>query len=79
VPLLERYENIYLETHNVVLHGELDFIANMIGSHKLIFGTYFPYNTPNATMFAVTQGRIREQDRHNIARSNIEKLISKIR
>ncbi|MDD4679484.1 MAG: hypothetical protein PHP79_01135 [Clostridia bacterium] len=79
IPLLKKYENLYLETHNIVLYEELDFLANQISSKKLIFGTYFPYNTPNATMMAVTKGNFSEDAKYDIAARNLDRLINEIR
>jgi len=79
VILLKEYGNLYLETHNIILFSEIDFLVNGVGSDKLIFGTYFPYNTPNAAMMPITKGNFSEEDKCAIASQNLEQLIKEIR
>jgi len=76
--LLKRYANFYLETHNVVLFSEIDTMVREIGDENLLFGTYFPYNTPDVAMMPITAGNMTETSKHNIACGNLKRLIDRM-
>jgi len=79
IPLLMQNENIYIETHNLVLYSEIEYLAGRVCADKLIFGTYYPYNSPDATILTITSGRMDEEIKYRIAHINLERLISEIR
>jgi len=77
--LLENSNNIYLETHNLLAFGQLEYIANSFGSGKLIFGSYYPYYP-----YSLSFGRIRESkmpmvDKANILYKNAVKIFGDIK
>ena len=78
VPLIRKYPNIYLETHNLALAGEIAYLAAEVG-HKLIYGSYYPYNTPNASMLNLTTGEISDEIGQLIVSGNLDRLICEIR
>lgn len=79
IPLLSRHDNIYLETHNAVLYSEIEYISNEPGcADKLIYGSYYPYNTPDASMMNITHARISDEYKYDIGARNLDKLISGI-
>lgn len=78
IPLMKKCSNFYLETHNLVIYSEIDYLAK-ISDEKLIFGTYFPYNTPDFSMMPVTAASIDEASKHKIAGQNLQRLIDGIK
>lgn len=76
--LLERFANFHLEIHNLVGYLGLDDLVRWFGSTRLLFGSYFPKQDPNAAMMLVTHGELSDADRENIARTNIERLIAEV-
>ena len=77
VPLVRKYPNIYIETHNLALAGELEYLAAEAG-RQLLYGSYYPYNTPNAGMLNLTMGEIRDDIKQLIASGNLNRLIGGI-
>jgi len=77
--LLKKYPNFYMETHNLIIYSEMDYLVENISDEKLLFGTYFPYNTPDASFMPITAGRFGEESKFRIAGRNLEKLIDDIR
>ncbi len=77
--LLENSNNIYLETHNLLAFGQLEYITNSFGSGRLIFGSYYPYYP-----YSLSHGRIREskmslEDKANILYENAAKIFGDIK
>ncbi|MDO8685996.1 MAG: hypothetical protein Q7J78_04920 [Clostridiales bacterium] len=79
ITLLKKYPNFYLETHNLIIYSEIDHLAGEISDENLIFGTYFPYNTPDASMMPITAASIDEASKHKIAGQNLQRLIDNIK
>ncbi len=69
----------YLETHNLILYSELDYIANKFDDGRLVFGTYFPYNSPDASMMPVIKAQIDEKSKYKLAGQNLCRLFSEVR
>lgn len=78
IPLLGQHENLYIETHNLIQHGGIEHIVNERGIDRLIFGTYFPYNDPNAAMMMLTHADIPEKTKYKIAGDHLRGLIHQI-
>ena len=82
--LLKRHRNFYIETHNLVLYSEIDTIVNDLGDENLLFGTYFPYNTPDAPILPIIAGLsnaghpMEEKSKRKIAYGNLQRLIDQI-
>ena len=78
IPLFKKHKNLYLETHNVILHNEVDYFAKL-DAERLLFGTYHLYNTPDAAMSQIVMGDFGADQKQLIAHGNLERLISGIR
>jgi predicted TIM-barrel fold metal-dependent hydrolase len=78
IPLFKKHQNLYLETHNVILHNEVDYFAKL-DAKRLLFGSYHLYNTPDAAMSQIVMGDMSAESKQLIAHGNLERLISDIR
>ena len=78
VTLLKKCPNFYLETHNLIIYSEIDCLAGNISDERLIFGTYFPYNAPDASMMPITAASTGETSKYKIAGQNLQRLIDNI-
>ncbi|WP_349403227.1 amidohydrolase family protein [Cohnella silvisoli] len=78
IPLLAQHPNLYIETHSLIQHGEIEYIVNKCGIDRLLFGTYFPYNDPNGSMMMITDAEIPEETKYKIAGDNMRSLIGQI-
>lgn len=72
--LLEQHANFHLAIDNLVNYLGVDDIVRRFGSGRLIFGSYFPHQDPNAAQGLVVDGDMRPADRENIAFRNLERL-----
>lgn len=77
--LLQRCPNLYLETHNLVLHAEIEHLADQLAPDRLLFGTYFPYNSPHPALFSILRARLPEATKDQLAAGNLERLLGQIR
>ena len=78
-PLLERFPNLYLETHNLTNYLGLDDLVRRFGSRRFLFGSYFPHEDPNSAAMLLTHGDFAVADRENIAHRNLENIIAEVR
>jgi uncharacterized protein len=79
-PLLEYFPNVYIETSYLSLAAcGLQTTVAKYGAQRLLFGTGFPYRSPHASVLDLVHSEISEQDKHLIARGNLERLISEAR
>ena len=77
--LLEQCPNLYLEMHNLVLYAEIDHLAGQVAPDRLLFGTYFPYNSPHPALLPILGARVPEAVKDKLATGNLERLLSQIR
>lgn len=78
-PLLENYPNIYLETSLASIRARaLENLVNRFGSGRLVFGSGYPLGYPQAPMLQLIHAEISDEDKKQIASSNLEKIISEI-
>jgi uncharacterized protein len=77
-PLMEEFENLYLEISGMLLMDQIEHFVLKFGSERLIFGSNYP-----STSFEVNTSRIESADidtfsKENIAGNNISRLLGKI-
>ncbi len=77
-PLLEQYQNLYLELHNLNVYLGIEDIVRRFGAEHLIYGSCMPVNDPNTSQMMVTAARIDEEARRQIAHGNLESLLERI-
>ncbi|MGI6113626.1 MAG: amidohydrolase family protein [Mahellales bacterium] len=79
IPLLLKHKNLYIETHNFIFYNGFEYMVNDLKIDRFIFGSYFPFNDPNASMMTITHGDIDEDVKFKIAGRNLQTLIDNIR
>ena len=77
LPLYKKYRNFYLETHNVIIYKEMDFLAD-IDPHRLIFGSYYHYNSPDTAMAPIILADWDTGVKQCAAHGNLERIIDDI-
>lgn len=77
--MLERFPNLYLETHNLTNYLGLDDLVRCFGSERFLFGSRFPHEDPNSAAMLLTHGELSDDDQQNIAHRNLENLIAEVR
>ncbi len=75
-PLLEKYENFYLESSLLSLEeGGIEATVRRFGSERILFGTGFPVRYPKAAILQLVHADISDTDKQNIASKNLEKIL----
>lgn len=77
-PLLDRFENFYLESSLLSLEeGGIEETVKRFGSERIVFGTGFPVRYPKAAILQLVHADISEEDKNNISWKNLEKILKK--
>lgn len=74
-PLLERYENVYIETSGYQVHKGVEDVCSRFGAKRLIFGTRLPYFTPGPAMTLIWYSLIDMREKSLIAGENLKRLL----
>ena len=79
LPLLERFENIYLSIgRSYTVHGGIEQFVDRLGAGRLLFGTGFPDSEPMSAVMQLLYADIPELAKQQIGFQNAERLIGGI-
>jgi predicted TIM-barrel fold metal-dependent hydrolase len=74
-PLLERCENLHVETSSYQGHNSIEIAARRFGARRLLFGTGLPHMSPGAAKANIIYARISDDEKRMIAGGNLLRLI----
>ena len=77
-PLLERFENLYIEVSGMLLYDQIEHYVEKFGSKRLIFGTNYPNLPVEINTNRITLANITQADKENIAFNNLNNIIGGI-
>ena len=77
-PLLERFENLYLEVSGLLLYDQIEHYVERFGSKRLIFGTSYPNLPIEINTNRIILADISGPDKHNIAFDNLNEIVGGI-
>lgn len=77
-PLMEEFENLYLEVSGMLLMDQIEHYVGKFGSERLIFGSNFPNTNPEVNTSRIESADIDKSSKENIAGKNISRLLDKI-
>jgi len=77
-PLMEEFENLYLEVSGMLLMDQIEHYVEKFGSERLIFGSNFPNTSLEINTSRIESADIDESSKENIAGKNISGLLEKI-
>jgi len=77
-PLMEEFENLYLEVSGMLLMDQIEHFVKKFGSERLIFGSNFPNSGLEVNTSRIESADIDEGSKANIAGKNISRLLGKI-
>ncbi len=76
-PLLERFDNLYLETSGLRGYLQVEDVCKLFGAQRLIFGTNMPIFDAGSSFAIVDMADISSEQKEMIAGRNILNLIRK--
>jgi len=77
--LFERHDNIYLETSYFQLYEGIEYLVNLLGAERLVFGTNSPFYAHQSAILKLQKADISMQDRELIASGNIRRILKERR
>ncbi len=77
-PLLERFENLYLEVSGLLLYDQIEHYVEKFGSKRLIFGTNHPQLPIEINTARMILADISETDKQDIVFNNLTEIIGGI-
>jgi predicted TIM-barrel fold metal-dependent hydrolase len=77
-PLLEEFENLYIETSGLLLMDQLEHYVERFGSKRLIFGSNYPANDISVNTSRIELMESSRADIDNICSGNINRIFNAI-
>lgn len=74
-PLIEACDNVVLETSALWNFRVVEYITNTYGAHRLVFGSYSPFQEVAASVGMIYYSNISAEDKGNIASGNLARLL----
>jgi len=74
-PLLEKYENLYIDTSSYLLDRGIESLVEIFGYKRILFGSGYPENYIGSSLLRVAQAEIDEDAKKAIAYDNLDSLI----
>lgn len=78
-PLIEKYENLYLDISRYELDGGISDFCAKYGAEKLLFGTGFPWWNPGGPILMLAQADITNKEREMIASGNLTRILRRVK
>lgn len=78
-PLIEKYENLYLDISRYELDGGISDFCAKYGAERLLFGTGYPWWSPGGPILMLAQADITVKEREKIASGNLKRIIGRVR
>ncbi len=74
-PLMDKFENLYVETSQYQNHKGVEAICARFGAERLVFGTKLPYFAPGPAMTMINYSLISDEEKKMIAGGNLSRLL----
>ncbi|MEM2936225.1 MAG: amidohydrolase family protein [Candidatus Bathyarchaeia archaeon] len=78
-PLLERFENLHLDTSYYFVHRGVEEICEKFGAKHLVFGSGMPTYSAGPPMMVITYSSISQREKGLIAGENLRRLLGGVR
>jgi predicted TIM-barrel fold metal-dependent hydrolase len=75
VSAMRKHDNIYVETHALVVPGGLRFLAEQVGADRIIFGSDCPRSSLAGALRYVRESGLSDQDVEKVLGGNIKRLL----
>ncbi|MCL4418151.1 MAG: hypothetical protein M1308_04480 [Actinobacteria bacterium] len=77
-PLLEKYQNLYIETSKLFLMEQIEDMVKKFGSKRLIFGTSYPVLEMEFSVVRMLMSGLNNKAKEDIVFNNIDNLLRSI-
>jgi hypothetical protein len=77
IQLCKYYDNIYIDTCNIIEYYGIETFCSEIGSDKILFGTNIPAKEPYDNILTLKLAEITIEEKENIAYRNFDRLVTR--
>lgn len=74
-PLLERFENLYIQTAGFNVHDGLEDVARRFGAGRLLYGSGYPVQSMGGARLHVSHALLDDTEKAAIASGNLRRLL----
>lgn len=78
-PLIEKYENLYLDISRYELDGGISNFCAKYGAERLLFGTGYPWWNPGGPILMLSHADITSKEKEMIASGNLKRILGRVR
>jgi len=78
-PLIEKYENMYVDTSKYELDGGIADFCKTYGPYRLLFGTNFPHTPMGGAMLTLMHADISDDAKAAIGSGNLQRILSEVK
>lgn len=75
IQFAKQFDNVYLETSNIIEYYGIENITNILGSERILFGTNMPEKEPYDKIFQLLYCELSNEQKENIAFRNYDRLM----
>jgi hypothetical protein len=73
--VMKKHDNIYVETHGIIVPSGLKFLVDQIGAERIIFGSDAPRSSLAGALRYLMESGLSDQDREKVLGGNIKRLL----
>ncbi|MBI9043533.1 MAG: amidohydrolase family protein [Anaerolineaceae bacterium] len=77
-PLCKVCPNLYIDTSRYALFRGFEVFCEKVGAKQLLYGSGMPRIAPGVAMTTVTHAFISDEEKHLIAKGNLERLLNEV-
>ncbi len=78
-PMIEKYENMYIDTSRYEVDGGIAEFCRIYGPYRMLFGTNFPYTPMAGAMMTLMHADIPDDAKEAVASGNLQRILSEVR
>lgn len=77
-PLMERHDNLYIETSGYQGFRCIEGLASRFGTERILYGSRYPFFYPSASRCRVERAFLTDRQKEQIAHGNLDRLLEAI-
>jgi len=78
-PMIEKYENMYVDTSRYELDGGIADFCKTYGPSRMLFGTNFPKTPMGGPMLTLMHADITDDEKAAIGSGNLQRILSEVK
>ncbi len=75
VSVMKKHSNIYVETHGLIAPGAIKFLAEQVGTERIVFGSDCPRSSLAGALRLMQDSGLSDEDKSKVLGGNIKRLL----